>query len=122
MAYGYYIEAEYSDGYVLSETSTDDVSPYDEGRNVFHAIVNFRPVAEHGSMVRWSLIPDGDHEIRLDVDWRDIPPGARPIYWREMRCSLVGRVAGPPEALQHHFGYQYPDKQGRCVKEILDVT
>ena len=50
-----HIEAEYKDGFVLSELDQDDKSIYEEGRNTFYDILNKLPEAEHGPMVRLSL-------------------------------------------------------------------
>jgi transcriptional regulator NrdR family protein len=46
-------QAEYADGFILDETEHDDISPYHE-KNIFDAILNKLPEAEHGKMVRFT--------------------------------------------------------------------
>jgi hypothetical protein len=50
-----YIEAEYADGYVHREDAQDH-SPYVSGKNIFSDVLESRPVAAHGPMVRFSLV------------------------------------------------------------------
>lgn len=119
MPFGWRLEAEYSSGYVLTEDEADH-SPYDPGRNVFHAILNGRATAAgHGPLVRFSLI---GLETRYDVDWTGLPANARPVYFRDMRRAFA--IEGgwqPAECVAHHFGVQYTDGEGRSVKEVHEI-
>lgn len=120
MAYGALVEAEYEDGFVLTEDEAD-VSPYDEGRNVFHAILNARAEADHGRMVRWSLITP---EKTYAVDWKELWAfdNPRPIYFRKMeRDSSGGAWSGPARAISHHFGFQYNAPDGSNVQEVQEI-
>jgi hypothetical protein len=121
MAYGYTLEAEYSDGYIHSEQKLGDVSPYAIGRNVFNDIIERRPNADHGRMVRFSCI--GQYK-RYDIDWRLFPMNAKPIYYRHMERQLNqnGDWIGDPYATAHFFGYEYHDQSGQKVKEILELA
>lgn len=117
MAHGVTLEAQYADDFTLTEDAAD-VSPYDEGRNVFHAIVNFRPVSDHGPMVRWTAFTWAN---RYDVDWRGLPPDARPVYFRDMeRDSCGGEWVGPARVLRHVFGYEY-EENGQTVREVQEI-
>jgi hypothetical protein len=118
LAYGWRLEAEYESGFVLAEDERDH-SPYDPARNVFHAIVNRRATEHgHGGLVRFSLIgPDR----RYDIDWRTVPDGAEPVYFRRM--SRVFNVEGgwlPPRCDSHHFGWQGIEA-GVPVAEIQEI-
>jgi len=120
MAYGYVLRAEYASGYVLLEDE-QDASPYDPGRNVFHAIVNGRPTeAGHGPLVAFSLIGE---DMRYDIDWTALPDNARPIYYRSMQRTYAvdGSTDTGPVCLAHHFGYQYTDSDGRNVQEVSEI-
>jgi hypothetical protein len=116
LAFVAYLKATYQDGFVLEEDERDQ-SPYDEGRNIFHAIANSRPCIEHGRLVEFALItPDGSHV----VDWTDVPEGARPVRERHMQMQQVGEVLGAPTVMQIVFGYEY-DRDGEVVREITEV-
>lgn len=120
MAYGWLLQAEYASGYVLTEDERDH-SPYDPGRNTFHAIMNGRPVeAGHGDLVRLSLIGP---QMRYDIDWRALPDTARPVYYRQMQRTRAvdGSTDTGPVCLAHHFGYQYTDAEGRNVQDVHEI-
>lgn len=130
MAHGYLLEAEYESGYVLTETENDH-SPYDAGRNVFHAILNARAEDTHGRLVRFSLIPESGTGKRLDVDWRMLhdADNPRPIYYRKMhktdQLTDDGGLLteGPAVCDGHFFGFQFNDPEtGENVQHIEEVT
>lgn len=122
MPYGALVEAEFEDGFVLTEDEAD-VSPYDEGRNVFHAILNGRPCAAHGQMVRWSLVTNGK---TYSIDWKELWQfeNPRPIYYRNMTRDFDagGRPLTDPICLAHFFGYQYNAEDGSNVQEIQEIA
>lgn len=118
MAYGWYLEAEYDSGFVLTEDEADH-SPYDAGRNTFHAILNGRPTEGHGPLVRFSLIGDG---LRYDIDWTTLPEGARPVYYRQMQRGFT--VEGgwqPAVCTSHSFGWQ-ATVDGESVREVHEIA
>jgi len=112
-----YLHATYEDGFVLLEDDSD-VSPYDEGYNVFHAIANSRPCAEHGQLVEFALIGEDRSTI---VDWTKVPEGARPVRERHMEMTQVGDVLGDPVVVGITFGYEY-DRDGEIVREVIEVV
>jgi hypothetical protein len=123
MSHGYEVEAVYEDGFVLREDSAGtDESPYDPGRNTFHAILSGKAVAEHGRMVRWALIPTVPGQDQAVVDWRELwaRGNARPVYWRDMTKTFRADGADSgPVCEAHHFGYQYTDQAtGRNVQHV----
>lgn len=122
MPLGVLLQAEYADGFVLTEDK-DDASPYDEGRNIFHAILNGRPCDEHGVMVRWSVIASGQ---TYSVDWAELSllDNPRPIYYREMERTwneATGEDRGPV-CTGHFFGYQYNALDGSNVQELTEIA
>lgn len=129
MAHGYLLQAEYESGYILTEDANDH-SPYDPGRNTFHAILNARAESVHGPMVRFSLLPESGTGKRLDVDWTLLreAQNPRPVYFRKMsktdEISVDGDVIseGPPVCQSHHFGFQFNDAETgenvQCVEQI----
>lgn len=113
------VEAEYTDGFNLSETEHGDVSPYTGEHNIFNDILEKRPEADHGLMVRFSCYYK-DH--RYDVDWTTLPINARPIRFRN--ASLSTEVATGAQTfcwLGVDFGYQYNDEHGINHKEIQEI-
>lgn len=122
------VEAEYEDGYTHSETELGDVSPYDPIRNILNDIIEKRPEAEHGRLVRFSLYHN-DH--RYDVDWTNLPDNARPIRFKHKRNVINERLqengewvtAGEP--IEHldsvDFGYQFTNDAGENVQEVIEV-
>lgn len=120
MAFGALVEAEYTDGFVLTEDGADR-SPYDEGRNTFHAIANGRPEADHGPMVRWSLITPAQ---TYSVAWTELVAlEAVPMYERDMERDFVPGEgwSGPPRCVRHRFGWRGEGPEGpiETVQEIL---
>lgn len=112
------IEAEYEDGFVLSETELGDVNPFGEG-NTFTAILGCQAEAEHGPMVRFSCFY---LDRRYDVDWRSVPDTARPIRFRH-GFSTIGTDGVVVESgwAGVDFGYQWNDEDGRNQQEIVKV-
>lgn len=125
MAYGWHLEAEYESGYVHSDEHAD-VSPYayfkerKASPNIFNDILEKRPNAIHGQMVRFSLV--GPTE-RHDIDWTELPDNARPIYRRAMQRDF-DPATGEGETFMtgQGFGYQYTDASGKNVKEITELS
>src|SRR5690606_22411755 len=115
MALTTFIEAEYESGFVLREDEQDH-SPYDAGRNIFHAILHRRPEEAHGRMVRFSLVTP---EHTYNVDWTELPDNARPIRFKHMeRDSVGGEWVGDPRIVGIDFGYQYTDDKGQNFQEV----
>ena len=113
------VEAEYSDGYIHNETELGDVSPFDPTRNILNDIIEKRPEAEHGKLVRFSLFHK-DH--RYDVDWTTLPDNSRPIRFKHMeRDSIGGEWVEEPRLLRVDFGYQLTNDAGENVQEIIEV-
>lgn len=117
-----YIEATYESGYVHRETP-EDHSPYVLGKNIFNDILEKRPEAIHGPMVRWSLIIPGE---RFDIKWQDLPEGAKPIRFKHMKREQdLGtgefKTAGPV-IIGIDFGYEYPNPEGgENIKEVMEL-
>lgn len=110
------IEAEYSDGFILSETEHDDVSPYNDKDNILRAILNKDPETEHGPMIRFSVYYK-DH--RYDIDWVGLPASTRPIRLKHMQREMIGGVwTTDPMITKLEFGYQYNEPDGTNHKEI----
>lgn len=111
-------EAEYADGYILSETEHSDISPFDPQFNVLRAIIDKHPEAEHGPMVRFSVFYKDN---RYDVDWTTLPPNARPIRFRDgyFKSFTDGSSESGWSGLR--FGYQYLDKNGKNIKEVQEL-
>lgn len=123
----YYVEAEYKDGFILREDEAD-VSPYDPERNIFHAILNFLPVVEHGPMVRFSLItPVLGHDNlininqQFNVDWTAVPGNARPIRFKKMEADFVNGEQTEKRLMGIGFGYQYTDEDGKNQQELIEL-
>ena len=118
MPHGWLLEAEYESGFVLTEDGADH-SPYDPGRNTFHAILNDRPTLHgHGPMVRFSLI---GAEMRYDIEWTTLPPDARPVYYRQMqRAFRIEDGWQPAACISHHFGWR-GTVDGHATEEITEI-
>lgn len=122
------VEAEYSDGFILSETEQNDQSAYvpcpevdgvPTGPNTLNDILEKRPEAEHGKMVRFSVYYK---DARYDINWTTLPENARPIRFRDGYNYLDGsgnEVFGGWTAIR--FGYQYNDQNGNNHKEIQEI-
>lgn len=127
VAHGVILEAEYEDGFVLNEHDLNDISPYDDDRNVFHAIINERAVPEHGRMVRWSCDATEFAGLRYDIDWTINwhLTNPRPIYFRDMERvadQATGDWIAPAHATRHVFGFQYNDAEGRNAEVVEEIT
>src|SRR6476646_4210000 len=72
-------EAEYEDGFILSETELDDVNPFNGEGNTFTAILQKHAEADHGKMVRFSCYWKNQMH---SIDWTTLPDNARPIRFR----------------------------------------
>jgi hypothetical protein len=112
------VEAEYTDGFILSETELKDISPYSEGRNVFYSILNKDPEAEHGPMVRLSTFYQNN---RYDIDWANVPSSARPVRFRDGYSILNQNGDTITGWSGMRFGYQYNDENGQNVKNIMEL-
>jgi hypothetical protein len=114
-----YLEAVYEDGYIHSEKSLSDQSPYEADANVFSDILNKRPEADHGRLVELALFHDGS---RYSVDWTKLPDNARPVRFKHMQAHF-NQVTGPsePELVGIDFGYQFTDNNGNNVQKILSL-
>jgi hypothetical protein len=113
------VEAEYEDGFVLSETEHDDVSPYTGVNNILNDILERRPEVEHGKMIRLSCFY---RDMRYDVDWTTLPDNARPIRFRD-GANHFDPATGDhwSEWVGCRFGYQYNDENGRNFKEVHEL-
>lgn len=111
-------EAEYSDGYIHSETDFNDISPYDNTKNILNDILEKRPEAEHGDMVRFSVFYK---DRRHDVHWPGLPENARPIRWKRMEADQVGGEITEVRLVKVGFGYQYNDETGKNIQEVQEL-
>lgn len=114
-----YIEAQYADGHVHREDERDQ-SAYEEHRNVFWDILHRLPEAEHGKMVRFSLVNVNANE-RTDVDFSALPDNARPIRFKHMEADFVGSEMVETRLMGIDFGYQYTDENGENVQEVVSI-
>lgn len=113
-----HIFAEYADGYVHSEQDHGDVSPYNPTKNIFNDILEKRPEAEHGRLVRFSLV----HGDKLySVDWVGLPDNARPIRFKQMSLTAHADGSSETEITGVDFGYQYTDEDGQNVQEVVTL-
>lgn len=115
-----YIEAEYADGYVLTE-GENDVSPFDPGRNIFHAIVNRTAEPEHGKTVRFTLFV-ADH--RVDIDCTKLPDDTTFIREKHMERDAdinTGQWLEDPRIVGIDFGYSFINDEGIETKELVEV-
>ncbi len=112
------VEGEYEDGFILSETELNDISPYNSQFNVLRAIINREPVAEHGKLVRFSCFYNN---ARHDVDWTSLPDNARPIRFRDGFITLNHNGEEESGWNGCRFGYQYTDDDGKNVQEVIEL-
>jgi hypothetical protein len=112
------VEAEYADGYIHSETELDDISPYDPTRNILNDVLEKRPEAIHGQMVRFSMFYK---DKRYDIDWVEMPDSARPIRYKKIEQDSVGGVITETRLMKVGFGYQYTDGHGHNVQEVEEL-
>ena len=112
------VQAEYEDGFILDETTQNDVNPYGEG-NTFTAILSNAPEAEHGRMVRFSVFWQDN---RYDIDWTTMPKNARPIRFRHGFSTIA---AGTGEMTSGwsgcDFGAQWNDEDGTNQQEVIEL-
>lgn len=111
-------QAEYEDGHVLDETELDDVNPWGDG-NVFRAVLNRLPEAEHGRMVRFSVFWQ---DAMYSIDWTALPDSARPIRFRHGYCTRSidgGFVESGWSGVD--FGVQWNDDDGRNQQEVVEL-
>jgi hypothetical protein len=111
-------EAEYSDGYIHSETDLLDTSPYTGKDNIFNDILEKRPEVEHGSLKRFSCYYKNN---RYDVDFNGLPSNARPVRWKRMEADSLGGAITEVRLTKVGFGYQYNDNNGRNVQEVVEL-
>jgi hypothetical protein len=112
------IEAEFEDGYILSETEVGDTNPYGEG-NTFTAILNRLAEADHGKMIRFSVFWKNQ---RYDIDWIQVPENARPIRFRHGYSTLhiaTGDIESGFSGVD--FGCQWNDESGRNQQEVIEL-
>jgi hypothetical protein len=111
------IEAEFEDGFVLSETAEGDVARFAEKGNTLTDLLGRHAEAEHGPMVRFSLYY---LNTRYDVDWTQVPDNARPIRFRHgfHTRNLAGETVARGFA-GVDFGYQWNDERGKNRQEVL---
>lgn len=112
-------QAEYADGFILDETEHNDVSPFTGIHNILNDILEKRPEAEHGKMVRFSVFY---HNARYDIDWRGLPENARPIRFRDRSFWMddQGRT-GVTDWQACRFGFQYNDENGKNIQEVQEL-
>lgn len=112
-------QGEYADGYIHDETTLNDVSPYDETRNVLNDIIEKRPEAEHGKLVRFSCFYNNQ---RYDVTWDGLPENARPVRWKRMEADMVDGDITEVRMTKVGFGYQYNDPiDGHNIQEVVEL-
>ncbi len=112
------VEAEYKDGFILSETEHNDQSPYNQTHNILGAILNKDAEKEHGKVVRFSVFYK---DLRHDVDWTTLPDNARPIRFRTGFNTLASDGSETSGWVSIQFGYQYQDENGKNIKEIKEL-
>jgi hypothetical protein len=112
------VQAEYTDGYIHDETTLNDLSPYTNQHNILNDIIQKRPEAEHGPMVRFSCYYRNN---RYDVAWNTIPANARPIRFRHgyLATDSDGNQESGWNGMQ--FGYQYNDTDGKNIQEVQNL-
>jgi hypothetical protein len=113
------VEGVYADGFVLSETELNDVSPYNSEQNVLRAIINKDPEAEHGPLVLFSVFYNN---ARYDIDWTVLPDNARPIRFRDGNMSQnvdTGETSKWWSGCR--MGYQFNDESGKNVQEVQEL-
>lgn len=111
------VEAEYTDGFILSETEHGDVSPFTGVHNILNDILEKRAEAEHGRLVRFSVFYKNK---RYDIDWTVLPDNARPIRFRHGFVTLDNTGASERGWSGIEFGYQYTEN-GKNIKEVKEL-
>jgi len=110
--------AEYQDGFILDETELNDISPYNEGHNVFRAILDKSAEEEHGRMVKFTVFYNDN---RYDFDWTLLPDNARPIRFRHGAHYLGGDGEEYSEWTGMQIGFQYNDENGKNFQEVENL-
>lgn len=115
-----FIEAEYLDGFIHRQDEEDRSLFEPETRPVFYDILNRLPEAEHGKMVRFSLVNTYMNE-RTDVDFLILPDNARPIFFmhREIDTDTLTMEIVAERLVGIDFGYQYTDEDGHNQQEVI---
>lgn len=111
-------QAMYADGFVLDETEHSDTSPYTGINNIFNDILEKRPEAEHGKLVRFSVFYK---DQRHDVDFTTLPENARPIRYRHGFITLDNTGNSERGWSGMQFGYQYNLPDGTNVQEVKEL-
>jgi len=112
------IEAEYEDGFILSETEHDDVNPFNGEGNTFTAVLQKLPEADHGRMIRFSCFWKNQMHT---IDWTTLPDNARPIRFRHGYNTLYEDGTVESGFMGVDFGVQWNDEQGKNYKEISEL-
>lgn len=111
-------QAVYADGYIHDETTLEDVSPFQENKNVFYDILEKRPEAEHGAMVEFSVFYNNQKHT---VDWTQLPDNARPIRFRDGASTLdsAGNVGFMWTGCR--MGFQFNDESGKNIQDVREL-
>ena len=113
------IEATFEDGFVLSETETGDVSPFNAEHNILRCIINKDAESSHGRLVEVSLFY---RNKKYTVDFMGLPENARPIRFKHMeRQSVGGEWITDPYINRIDFGYQFTDENGKNIQEVITL-
>lgn len=113
------IEAQFADGFVLSETEQQDVSLFDQGKNTLSDVLSKKLEAQHGRMTRFSVYWHGK---RYDVNWSTVPLNGRPIRFRDGQASLNTATGEQTfDWVACRFGYQYNDLLGANKQVIQEL-
>lgn len=129
------VQAEYEDGYIHDETTFNDTSPYiapwEErqnengtyewvftGKNILNDILEKRPEAVHGKMVRFSVFYK---DKQYDIDWTKLPDNARPIRFRHGASYLGVDGVQESEWTGMQIGYQYNDENGKNIQQVEEI-
>lgn len=112
------IQAKYADGFILSETELDDISPYNPEENVLRAVINRDPEVEHGPLVEFTVFWQN---MRYDMDWTKIPDNARPIRFRDGNVTVDDKGNQTFWWSGCRFGYQYTNEDGKNVQEVIEA-
>ena len=120
-------QAQYEDGFILDETALGDIYQdlitNEDGtqvyKNVFYAILEKLPEAEHGKMTRFTVFYK---DKQYDFDWTQLPESARPIRFRHGASYLGVDGASQSEWTGMQIGYQYNDENGKNIQVVEDIA
>jgi len=115
------LEAQYKDGYILSEKEQNDVSLFVEGKNTFYDILNKLPEVEHGLLVKLKLQLPND---KLEIDWTTVPDNSKPIRYKsyEQDTNVETGQVSPIRLMKIGFGYEYFDKKlNKNVQKVQEI-